>query len=254
MVERGHPFQCREFNGLTALVYHQYGNGMSTSTTRRASHIRSDTGPYSRLKLMILSGELAGGEPLVERQLAERLGVSRTPVREAIMRLEREGLTRAVEGKGAFVASYMLEDMVEIYQMREALEPLAARLSCPLIAAADLDHHEAQLRRYRSRPALRQEEPSQWRLLGRDFHNLFIRASGNTRLIQVIEGMQHQIELFRGLGSSSNRREDLKSAVDEHWEILQAFRARSAARAEKAVRAHLQSGLQIRLSAIAERR
>lgn len=227
---------------------------MARSTSFRPALLRSDNGPYSQLKLMILSGELVGGEPLVERPLAERLGVSRTPIREAIMRLEREGLVRLVEGKGAFVASYMLEDMIEIYQMREALEPLAARLACPLIADADLDHHETQLRRFRARPALRQEEPTEWRLLGRDFHNLFIRASGNARLLRVIEGMQHQIELFRGLGSSSSRREDLKSAVDEHWEILQAFRARSPARAEKAVRVHLQSGLQARLSGIAARR
>lgn len=213
-----------------------------------------DAGPYEKLKLLILDGQLAGGEPLVERTLAERLGVSRTPVRETIFRLERDGLVRVVEGKGAFVASYTIEDMIEIYHMREGLEPLAARLSCPHLADEDLDHHETQLDRYRKRPALRQEDPGKWLRLGRDFHNLFIHASRNARLIRVIEGMQHQIELFRGLGRTINPRTDLKSAVEEHGEILQALRARNPQRAEKAVRAHLQNGLRLRLEALQGRR
>ena len=214
----------------------------------------SDAGPYEKLKLMILDGKLAGGEPLVERALAERLGVSRTPVRETIFRLEREGLVRVVEGKGAFVASYSIEDMIEIYHIREGLEPLAARLACPHIADADLDHHETQLSRYRARPALRQDNPEKWRLLGRDFHNMFIHASKNARLVQVIEGMQHQNELFRGLGRTINPRTDQKSATEEHFEILEALRARNPQRAEKTVRAHLQNGLRLRLEALQGRR
>jgi len=110
------------------------------------------------------------------------------------------------------------------------------------------------LSRYRARPALRQEDPGQWRQLGRDFHNMFIHASKNARLIRVIEGMQHQIELFRGLGRTINPRTDLKSAVEEHGEILQALRARNPQRAEKAVRAHLQNGLRLRLEALQTKR
>ena len=229
---------------------------MSATSTRvsrtppKGERIPADAGPYEKLKQMILDGELAGGEPLVERPLAERLGVSRTPVRETIFRLEREGLVRVIEGKGAFVAAYTLEDMIEIYQMREGLEPLAARLSCEHLAEEDLEHHAEQLGRYRARPALRQEDPGKWRRLGRDFHNMFIHASKNARLVSAIEGMQHQIELFRGMGRNINPRTDLKSALEEHWEILQALRARNPQRAEKAVRAHLQNGLRCRLEAL----
>jgi DNA-binding GntR family transcriptional regulator len=225
---------------------------MSSPAVHKAD--ASEAGPYEKLKLMILDGEFAGGEPLVERSLAERLGVSRTPVRETIFRLEREGLVRVIEGKGAFVASYSIDDMIEIYQVRQGLEPLAARLSCPYLADEDLDHHEAQLSRYRARPALRQEDPGKWRRLGRDFHNMFIHASKNARLIRVIEGMQHQIELFRGLGRTINPRIDPKSAVEEHGEILRALRARNPQHAEKAVRAHLQNGLRYRLEALQTRR
>src|SRR5689334_13392672 len=115
--------------------------------------------PHDKLKQLILDGEFPVGQPLVERTLADRLGVSRTPVREAIFRLEREGLVQVIEGKGAFVASYTIDDLIEIYQIREGLEPLAARLSCAHLDDADLEYHEAQLKSYRENPQLRQQNP-----------------------------------------------------------------------------------------------
>lgn len=206
--------------------------------------------PHDRLKQLILDGELPVGQPLVERTLAERLGVSRTPVREAIFRLEREGLVQAIEGKGAFVASYTIDDLIEIYQIREGLEPLAARLACPHIADADLDHHEKQLKHYRAEPKLREQNPGQWRRLGRDFHNMFIYAANNTRLIRMMESMRNQVELFRGLGRIVAPRDDVRTSIEDHWEILQAFRKRDAQRAENTVRAHLRNGLAKRLEAL----
>src|SRR5215470_14894221 len=95
---------------LTPLVYQVYGNGMKSAA---ATAPIEDASPYDRLKMLILGGHIPWGEPLVERSIAERLGVSRTPVRETLVRLEREGLVRIVEGKGAFVASFTLEDMIE---------------------------------------------------------------------------------------------------------------------------------------------
>ncbi len=225
---------------------------MPTVSARKTA--AAPANPYAKLKLMILDGELAGGEALVERPLAERLGVSRTPIRETIFRLEREGLVRVVEGKGAFVASYTLEDMIEIYEVREGLEPLAARLACAHLTDEELDPHEEQLNRYRARPALRNEDPGKWRRVGRDFHTMFIRASHNGRLVRVIEGMQHQIELFRGLGRTINPHTDFKTSIEEHHEILEALRARNPQRAEKAVRAHLQNGLRLRLEALQKKR
>jgi len=222
---------------------------MKTATARIAPPSRPDAPPYERLKRLILDGELPPGETLVERTLAERLNVSRTPVREAIFRLEREGLVEAVDGKGAFVASYAIDDLIEIYQIREGLEPLAARLACAHIAAAELDYHEKQIKRYRANPRLRDEEPAKWLRLGWEFHHMFIHASRNARLIDVIERMQNQIELFRGLGRAVPR-EETHAAVDEHWEILSALRARDPARAEQAVRVHLQNGLRKRLEGL----
>lgn len=212
-----------------------------------------ESAPHEKLKQLILDGELAVGEPLVERTLAQRLGVSRTPVREAIFRLEREGLVSVIEGKGAFVASYTIDDLIEIYQVREGLEPLAARLSCPHLRDEDLQHHEKQLKRYRADPKLREQDPGNWRRLGRDFHNMFIYASNNSRLIRIMERMQNQVELFRGLGRALAPRTDMKTSIEEHWEIFQALKAREPQRAEAAVRLHLRNGLRKRLDALHEK-
>jgi DNA-binding GntR family transcriptional regulator len=210
--------------------------------------------PHDKLAQLILDGELPVGSPLVERALADRLGVSRTPVREAIFRLEREGLVQVVEGRGAFVASYTIDDLIEIYQMREGLEPVAARLSCPHLSDRDLEYHEKQLKRYRADPKLREQDPGDWRRLGRDFHNMFIYGCNNNRLIRVMESMRNQVELFRGLGRVLAPRDDMKTSIEEHWEILQAFKKRDAQRAENSVRLHLENGLRKRLDALHDKR
>lgn len=208
------------------------------------------TTAYDRLKLLILDGQIALGESLVERTIAARLGVSRTPIREAIMRLEREGLVRIVDGRGAYVASYTVEDVIEIYHVRMGLEPLAARLSCPVISLQALDDFEHELKRFHRDPDSRKDDPDAWRRVGRDFHELFIRASGSGRLIQILEGMHYQIELVRGLGRIVNPDAGHRSTIEEHLEILYALRERDADRAEAAVRIHLQNGLRYRLSGL----
>lgn len=205
---------------------------------------------YDRLKLLILQGQISRGEPLVERSMAERLGVSRTPVRETIVRLEKEGLVRIIEGKGAFVASYTIEDLVEIYYVREGLEPIAARLACPRIRLEELSVFEEEFNRYRAEPTIRDEDPGAWQRLGRDFHNVFIRASGNNRLIQIMEGMQDQVELYRGLHRTISPHVVSQSTIGEHLEILNALKERNQRRAERAVRQHLQNGLRYRLDGL----
>lgn len=212
-----------------------------------AMNITQDSSPYQRLKEMILAGGFAPGEALVERTLATKLLVSRTPVRAAIMRLEKEGLVRVIDGKGAFVAAYSVEDMIEIYQMREGLEPLAARLSCAHIDSKELEFFDDALKRCREKLPEASDDPDAWRALGRDFHNLFIRASKNERIIAALDAVHDQIELFRGLGRSANAPRLTVSAVDEHLRIVDALKARDAARAEKAVRIHIQNGLKARL-------
>lgn len=210
----------------------------------------SDSSVYERLRLLILDGQIGLGEPLVERTLAARLGVSRTPVREAILRLGREGLVRIFEGRGAFVQSYSVEDVIEIYHLREALEALAARLACSHLSAAELDLYEQRLLRFREDPTLRATEPLLWRKVGRGFHEMFVRASRSPRLVEMLDGLHDQIELVRGIGRTVSRDAGHRSTVEEHLEILAGLRARDPDRAEKAVRLHLRNGLAYRLEGL----
>lgn len=216
--------------------------------------VLEEIGTYQKLKLMILHGEIRRGEPLVERSVGDLLGVSRTPVRETIRRLEKEGLVRIIEGKGAFVADYSIDDVIEIYQVREGLEPIAARLGCPYVRAADLDRFQEQFNLYKNRASRRDNDPDEWLKLGREFHDLFIRASQNGRIIQAIEGLRGQIELVRGISRSASVRSVAQSSIDEHLEILHALRARAPQRVEKAVRTHLQNALQHKLGTLQQGR
>lgn len=229
------------------MVYHSYGERMPRALTP------AETTTYDRLKQMILQGQIGHGEPLVERSMAERLGVSRTPVRETILRLEREGLVRVVEGKGAFVASYTIEDLIEIYQIREGLEPIAARLACPRLALAELRVFEKEFEYFRSDPSRRIDDQNAWLQLGRDFHAMFIEASGNQRIISVIHGLQNQIELFRNLSRKIDPHVVTRSTVEEHFTILRAFMDRDPEAAEAAVRIHLQNGLRYRIDGLSGR-
>jgi DNA-binding GntR family transcriptional regulator len=210
----------------------------------------AEMSPYQRLRLMILDGNIGRGEPLVERSIAARLGVSRTPVRETILRLEREGLVRIIGGKGAFVASYTVEDVIEIYQVRQALEPMAARLSCSHLAMAELCSLEEKFKRFETNPLLITNDSAAWLRLGREFHGLYIRNSHNQRLIRIIGGLQDQIDLVRGLGRTISKLASRESALQEHLAILHALKARDPDRAEHAVRTHLQNGLRYRLDGL----
>jgi DNA-binding GntR family transcriptional regulator len=202
---------------------------------------------HDRLKAMILSGELQAGSWLSERGVAAQLGVSRTPVREAILKLSREGLVRVAENRGAYVASYSIEDVIQIYHVRIGLEPLAARLGCARIPKSVLDSFEESFERFRQSAELRSEQSGELGQLGRNFHEVFIRASGSARLIQILDDMRDQINLVRGWARAVDRDTGHRLAIDEHLEILRALRSRDEDLVEKAVRSHLDNGLKYRL-------
>src|SRR5438093_349752 len=106
---------------------------------------------YESLRRDILEREFDPGEPLTEHELSRRYGVSRTPVREALAKLERDRLVRVVPKKGAFVRALSHDDVRELYQVREALEALAIRLAAPHLDRAELEGFEARFRGLRGR-------------------------------------------------------------------------------------------------------
>ena len=147
---------------------------------------------FETLREAIASGRLKPGQRLMELQLAEDLGVSRTPVREAIRQLELEGLVVMVPRKGAYVAELSLRDMAEVFEMRAALDGLAAALAAERITEEEIDFLERCLLEISdaiaaktSKPVLKQTPPST---------SALYRASRNMRLAQTIANLREQIQ------------------------------------------------------------
>ncbi|MCR4467482.1 GntR family transcriptional regulator [Burkholderia sp. SCN-KJ] len=190
------------------------------------------------LREMIINGELQAGERLVERDLAERFGISRIPMREAIQRLEREGLLDIFRNRGAVVRMLSASDVQEIYDMRTLLEGDAIyrsvkRLDDETLARAELVHRllgESNVPR-------RQGE------LNREFHALLYSCCGNERQLKAIAELRSQVERYERLQTTLLA--DTPSFQVEHEEILQACRERNARGARAMTVAHLDSARRI---------
>ncbi|TGN99402.1 MULTISPECIES: GntR family transcriptional regulator [unclassified Burkholderia] len=190
------------------------------------------------LREMIINGELQAGERLVERDLAERFGISRIPMREAIQRLEREGLLDIFRNRGAVVRMLSASDVQEIYDMRTLLEGDAIyrsvkRLDDETLARAELVHRllgESNVPR-------RQGE------LNREFHALLYSCCGNERQLKAIAELRSQVERYERLQATLLA--DTPSFQVEHEEILQACRERNARGARAMTVAHLDSARRI---------
>ncbi|WP_174901707.1 GntR family transcriptional regulator [Burkholderia pseudomultivorans] len=190
------------------------------------------------LREMIINGELQAGERLVERDLAERFGISRIPMREAIQRLEREGLLDIFRNRGAVVRMLSASDVREIYDMRVLLEGDAIyrsvkRLDDETLARAELVH---RLLGDASAPH-RQGE------LNREFHALLYSCCGNARQLKAIGELRSQVERYERLQATLLA--DTPSFQVEHEAILQACRARNARAARAMTVAHLDSAREI---------
>lgn len=194
---------------------------------------------YDAIKAAILSLHLKPGEPLVEREVATRLGISKTPVRGALVRLEREGLVTMVPFKGAIVARIYKDDIREIFQLREALEGLAARLAAPMFSEAD--YAEGRKLLLAAEQAFQEERYAECSQVGHGLHDLILRRADNIRLRSIVSNLDDQLQRFRLISAQIPGR--LARSSQEHVEILEALHARDAASAERLMREHLQGVL-----------
>jgi len=193
-----------------------------------------------RLRKAILNGHFAPGEQLREASLAERLGVSRGPVREALKRLEREGLVVVGRNRRTYTARLSLQDLEELYSLRSALEPLALRYACRRATPDDLAAMQAvvdTMAEYLARGITEQEAAE----LDLRFHELIYQASRHQRLFKFWTSLRHQIYIF--LLSRNVADPDFRDqAVRGHQEILDAIKARDEERCVMIIEAHLQVG------------
>lgn len=190
---------------------------------------------YEAIRNAIINHELVPGQHLSVPELARRLGVSRSPVREALLTLEREGLVRSLPHRGAVVAHAEQEDLWELYEAREALEGYIARL-----AAVRLTDEE--LRSLRELFEVHQTAVETGDLDGHvgidlKFHGLVRDGSRNRRLIELHEMLEAQIRV--ALYGTGSRPENRDLAISEHRGLLEALEARDEELAEQRAREHV---------------
>ncbi len=187
------------------------------------------------LRDAIIHGRLKPGERIRERELVSLLGVSRSPLREAIRILEGEGLITTLAHRGARVSEVSASDLLDMLHVRIVLETFAARLTIERLDEATLQAMEEQVARSRA-PGLQVDHQTNFNL-GLEFHDLLVGACGNRKVVQVYESLRrHQARYqhfaFTRLGRDTR-------ALDEHAEILLALRRRDLAAVEARLRAHL---------------
>ena len=190
---------------------------------------------FNTLRQAILTGELKPGERLMEIHLADRLGVSRTPIREAIRTLELAGLVVMIPRKGAQVAKITEKNLKDVLEVRRALDTLAVRLACKRMD----DTYKKQLREACDEFAKVVKCSNTKDITEADvrFHDIINQSTGNDRLIQLVNNLAEQMYRYR--------LEYIKDAayhnrlIDEHEEIYNAILERDEERAAKAVVVHI---------------
>lgn len=196
---------------------------------------------YEQLKSSIEAGELLPGTRLREAELAGQLGVSRTPVREAIRRLEAEGLVSMMPRSGAVVAALDHQSMMELYDFRCVLEGMAARLVARHASDVEID----EIRELIASEVPLADDPSRLAELNRQLHSLLYRAARNRYLERTLLSLRSAMTL---LGGTTMRIEGRSmTAHAEHQAILAAIEARDPDAAEAAARQHLLNAQRARL-------
>lgn len=194
---------------------------------------------YDKIKEAILSFKFLPDQILLEGDLAAQLGISKTPVRDALMRLEKEGLVTRIPYKGTFVSSINNEEMAHIFQIRIVLEGLAVRLACERFSREDYDRLKRLVEEHAE--ALKNEDISAASRINSEFHNSIIALCNNPRLQQMLFNLDDNLKRYRLLSISQGLRMD--KAIKEHTAICEALLAHDAERAEGAMKAHLERAM-----------
>jgi DNA-binding GntR family transcriptional regulator len=196
---------------------------------------------YTSVRHAILTGELRPGDLLREQDLAGRLGVSKTPVREALRQLEREGLAASAPHRGVVVVGLSLREVREIYEMRSALEPLAAFLAAGRVTEAGAARLREDLERMVGAAEVKNHEAL--RLLNVRFHATLYDLCGNARLRSTLVDLQDYVETTRTVEWSVPG--GFEKNHEQHVAIGEAVLRRRPEEAEVQMREHIRRGLEL---------
>lgn len=201
---------------------------------------------YERLSALIFAGVLSSGERLDERLLAERMGISRTPLREAIGQLASDGIVEHRPYQGNFVRTFTRKQVHDLYEVRKDLEALAVRLAAPHLPGDGM--HELAATVARCRKALDENNIEEFEQTDRDFHATILRYSDNETLVESLKRLGLHIQLLRHL---ANREPDLpEHTLHEREAIVAAFQLGDIDEAVRMMREHIEGAQEAALSQI----
>jgi DNA-binding GntR family transcriptional regulator len=203
--------------------------------------MRAAARAYASVRDGIVRGAYDAGARLTEQDLAQTVGVSRTPVREALRRLHAEGLVEFEPNHGAVVAAFDLEDAEEIFELRALLEPISARRAAERATLAII----AQLRALAQQQVLESTRRRAGYLmrisdLNDRFHRLIQAAAASPRLAKTLAGLIEAPLILRTFAQYSSA--ELRRSADQHLELVQAFEARDPMWAHSVMHAHILAG------------
>ncbi|MEE1008723.1 MAG: GntR family transcriptional regulator [Agathobacter sp.] len=190
---------------------------------------------FNTLREAILKGELQPGERLMELQLASKLGVSRTPIREAIRMLEQEGLAVTVPRKGAEVAKMTLKDMEDVLEVREALDELAAQIACKKINEEQLS--KLRIVRDEFEDSLASNDIKRIAQADVRFHDVIYEATDNSKLVSLLNNLREQIYRYRVEYLKDPK--NYPALINEHNEIVKALAERNEEKVTIAMHHHV---------------
>lgn len=192
---------------------------------------------FNTLRQAILRGELKPGERLMEIALSKRLGVSRTPVREAIRMLELEGLVTMIPRKGAQVAQITEQDLNDVLEVRLGLEELAVRFACERITEEELKALEDAVQQFEQ--AMSEDDLTDLAEADVKFHEIIYNSTHNRRLVQIINNIREQMYRYRieYLKDVESR----KTLVKEHYAVWASLKNRDVESAQKHIGVHIRN-------------
>ena len=190
---------------------------------------------FNTLRQAILRGELKPGERLMEIQLANKLGVSRTPIREAIRKLELEGLVLVIPRKGAEVADIKEKSLRDVLEVRKALEELSVQLACEKITKEEIEELKEAAETFKK--AQKTKDITQIAEADVHFHDIINTASGNQKLIQLLNNLREQMYRYRVEYLKNN--EVYEQLLEEHEFLIQAVIKHDKAQAKDIICRHI---------------
>lgn len=190
---------------------------------------------FNTLRQAILTGELKPGERLMEIHLANKLGVSRTPIREAIRKLELEGLVTMIPRRGAEVAQITEKSMNDVLEVRRAMDALCVELACDRISPEELEALRKACDTFAE--AVKTGDIKVIAQSDVALHDIIVQATGNRRLVQLINNLSEQMYRYRFEYLKDTSRHE--SLIEEHWVIYESILKKDKETASQAAKLHI---------------